>query len=67
MVGPPAAARAFVDAPVAAIALSAGLALVTAWASIAAAYATDWPIGFYVGVSGAAWYVLGRARSAVRH
>lgn len=67
MVGPAAAARALVRGPLGAITLSAGLAVATAWVSIAAAYATNWPIGFFVGVSGAAWYVMARAWSAIRH
>ena len=41
-------------------ALSVALALVTAWASIALSYVTDWPVGFFVGALGAAWYALGR-------
>lgn len=65
MVGPPAAARAVVRPPLAAMALSVGLALATVWASIASAYATNWPIGFYVGVFGAGCYVLARVWSAV--
>lgn len=66
MVGPPAAARAFVRTPFAAVALSVAIALVTVWASIALAYRTTWPIGLFVGMTGAAWYLLGRAVSASR-
>ena len=50
MIGPPAAARAFVDRPGPAIALSVVLAVLTAWAAIASSYQTNWPVGFYVGV-----------------
>jgi zinc/manganese transport system permease protein len=60
MIGPPAAARSFVDGPAPAIVLSVVIALVTVWASIAGSYLTSWPIGFFVGVLGAAWYVIGR-------
>jgi zinc/manganese transport system permease protein len=61
MVGPPAAARSFVDRPGAAIGLSVAIALVTVWASIAASYETNWPIGFFVGTIGAVAYVVGRS------
>ena len=54
MIGPPAAARAFVDRPGPAIALSVVLAVLTAWAAIASSYQTNWPVGFYVGVYSAA-------------
>lgn len=66
MVGPPAAARAFVRSPLAAIAASVAIALVTVWAAIAASYLTTWPIGFFVGVIGAGWFVLGRLVAARR-
>ncbi len=66
MVGPPAAARALVRPPLAAMTLAVGIALVTVWASIAAAFTTQWPIGFFVGVLGAAWYLAGKAVSALR-
>ncbi len=66
MVGPPAAARAFVRSPLAAMAASVGIALVTVWLSIALAYETTWPIGFFVGAGGAAWYVLARMVAARR-
>jgi zinc/manganese transport system permease protein len=60
IVGPSAAARCFTSVPGRAMAISVGVALVTVWGSIAAAYVTDWPIGFFVGTGGAAWYVAGR-------
>jgi len=60
MVGPASAARSLTTRPGPAIALSVALALVTAWASIALSYVTDWPVGFFVGALGAAWYALGR-------
>jgi zinc/manganese transport system permease protein len=66
MVGPPAAARALVRAPFAAMVGSVAVALVTVWVAIAAAYETTWPIGFFVGAMGAAWYVAGRAVAARR-
>jgi zinc/manganese transport system permease protein len=66
MVGPPAAARSFVRGPAAAIVLSVGIALATVWASVAGSYATNWPIGFFVGAIGAAAYVVGRGWAAWR-
>jgi zinc/manganese transport system permease protein len=61
MVGPPAAARSVVDRPGAAIALSVAIALLTVWASIAASYRTNWPIGFFVGTISAVAYLVGRS------
>ena len=66
MVGPPAAARVFVRSPLAAMIASVGIALVTVWLSIALAYETTWPVGFFVGAAGAAWYVLARMVAARR-
>ncbi|MGH7910797.1 MAG: hypothetical protein ACREOV_03665, partial [Candidatus Dormibacteraceae bacterium] len=64
MIGPPAAARAVVPRPAAAMAVSVGLALCTVWAAIAASYATNWPIGFFVGAFSAAVYAAGRVCGA---
>ncbi|MGT2426108.1 metal ABC transporter permease [Amnibacterium kyonggiense] len=61
LVGPPSAARFVTRRPVAAIGLSVVLALVTVWASIALAYVTDWPVGFFVTAVSAVLYVAGRA------
>jgi zinc/manganese transport system permease protein len=58
MVGPPAAARALTRHPAPAMALSVLLALVTVWGAIALNFQTQWPIGFFVGVGSAAWYVI---------
>src|SRR5579875_1123418 len=66
MIGPPAAARAFTDNPYLAMALSAVVAVVTVWVSIAAAYPSNWPIGFFVGAISAFWYAVGRGWSAWR-
>jgi zinc/manganese transport system permease protein len=43
-----------------AIGLSVAIALVTVWASIAASYQTNWPVGFFVGTIAAAVFVLSR-------
>jgi zinc/manganese transport system permease protein len=63
-IGPPSAARAFTDRPSRAILLSVILALLTVWIAIAAAYWTNYPIGFFVGAIGALSYVLGRLWTA---
>jgi zinc/manganese transport system permease protein len=60
MTGPASAARALTNRPFPAMLLSAGLALITVWASIACAYLTNWPVGFFVGTAGALLYALGR-------
>jgi zinc/manganese transport system permease protein len=70
MIGPPAAARALTPRPLMAIAVSVVVALITVWASVAAAFETDWPIGFFVGTGSAVAYGAGRlwpsrARSVV--
>jgi zinc/manganese transport system permease protein len=66
MIGPPAAARSFTDKPMHAMALSVLIAVGTVWASIAASYETNWPVGFFVGTIGAGCYGAGRGWSAWR-
>jgi zinc/manganese transport system permease protein len=60
LVGPPAAARLFSPDPLRAIPLSIGFALVVVWVSIAAAYETSLPVGFFVTLGSAVLYGLGR-------
>jgi zinc/manganese transport system permease protein len=48
MVGPASAASALTDRPLRAIALSAGISVMTVGAPIVS-FASDWPIGFFVG------------------
>lgn len=60
MIGPPAAARSFTSRPALAIGISVVTALSTVWSAIALSYATDWPVGFFVGMLGACWYAAGR-------
>jgi zinc/manganese transport system permease protein len=60
MIGPPAAARCFSDRPGTALVLSVVLALVCVWASIACAFETNWPVGFFVGTLSALLYGVGR-------
>ncbi|HEY0259120.1 MAG TPA: metal ABC transporter permease [Lacisediminihabitans sp.] len=66
LVGPPAAARSFTSNPGRSIALSVAFALVTVWAAIAAAYLSDWPVGFFVTAASALLYGIGRGWFAVR-
>jgi zinc/manganese transport system permease protein len=66
LVGPPAAARLFSPDPLRAIPLSIGLALIVVWVSIAAAYETSLPIGFFVTLGSAVLYGAGRGWSAIR-
>ena len=65
MIGPAAAARSLTARPGLAMALSVAIALVTVWAGIAISYRSDWPLGFFVGVIGAGFFLLGRAYAAI--
>ena len=65
MIGPAAAARSFTASPVAALALSVGLALVTVWLGIVLSYRTGWPLGFFVGAGGAVFFLLGRTWATI--
>src|SRR5579875_1778476 len=62
MIGPAAAARAVTARPGAAMALSVAIALATVWLSIALSYRTNWPLGFFVGVAGAVFYLAAHVR-----
>jgi zinc/manganese transport system permease protein len=63
MIGPAAAARSLTARPGLAISLSVVIALVTVWTAIAASYQSNWPLGFFVGVIGAAFFLAGKAWS----
>ena len=65
MIGPAAAARSVTARPGVALALSVAIALATVWISIALSYRTNWPLGFFVGVAGAVFYLLGQGVRAV--
>lgn len=57
MVGPAAAAQRLTTRLGRGVALSAGLALLQAWAGVALAYATDWPVSFWItALSGATYF-----------
>jgi zinc/manganese transport system permease protein len=64
MTGPPAAARSITSRPLAAMLLSVAIALLTVWASIAASYTWNWPVGFFVGTLAALSYAAGRGWAA---
>ena len=68
MIGPAAAARSVTARPGTALTLSVVIALATVWLSIALSYQTNWPLGFFVGTIGAAFYLIGQAaRAAAPH
>lgn len=66
MVAPASAARAMTDRPLPAMLLSACLAVVMVWAAMALSFASDWPIGFFVGTLGAVAYGAGRIARLLR-
>jgi len=66
MIGPAAAARSLTARPGLAMTLSVLIALVTVWVAIAASYQSNWPLGFFVGILGAAFFLAGRAFSWAR-
>jgi zinc/manganese transport system permease protein len=66
MIGPAAAARSLTARPVLAMTLSVVIALVTVWTGIVASYQSNWPLGFFVGILGAAFFLAGRAYAGAR-
>ncbi len=66
MIGPSAAARSVTARPVLAMTLAVVIALVTVWTGIVVSYESNWPLGFFVGVMGAAFFLAGRAYAATR-
>jgi zinc/manganese transport system permease protein len=60
LIGPPGAARSFTDRPLVAMGLSVAFALGTVWAAIALSFASNLPIGFFVGAISATSYAIGR-------
>jgi zinc/manganese transport system permease protein len=66
MIGPSAAARSVTARPVLAMTLAVVLAPVTVWTGIMVCYETNWPLGFFVGVMGAVFFLAGRAYAAAR-
>jgi zinc/manganese transport system permease protein len=66
MVAPAGTAQWLTDRPRDALLLSVALALLVAWAAIALSYASNWPVGFFVGALGAVAYAAGRLVAARR-
>jgi zinc/manganese transport system permease protein len=66
MIGPAAAARSLTARPVLAMTLSVAIALVTVWTGIVISYRSSWPLGFFVGIMGAVFFLAGRAYAATR-
>jgi zinc/manganese transport system permease protein len=65
MVGPAATVQRLTPRIGQGVALAAGLAVVEAWAGLAAAYYTDWPATFWIAtVSAAGYLAAGRVRRA---
>ncbi len=60
MVGPPATAQALATGLWSGMLLSAVIALAEAWAGIAVAYYTDWPVSFCIAILSALGYFLTR-------
>ncbi len=61
MTAPAGTARSFTNRPFVALAGSIAIALATMWLAIAASYAWNWPVGFFVGTIGASSYGIARA------
>jgi zinc/manganese transport system permease protein len=59
-IGPSAAASRIATNPAATISLAAGLGIIAVVAGIMLAYATDWPVGFYVSLIAFVEYALAR-------
>jgi zinc/manganese transport system permease protein len=66
MIGPAAAARSLTARPVLAMAIGVAIALVTVWVGIVVSYHTNWPLGFFVGVMGAGFFLFGRGYAGAR-
>jgi len=64
LIGPPAAARSFTNNPLKAMGLSVGFALGTVWAAISLSFASNLPIGFFVGAISACTYGVGQTWTA---
>lgn len=66
MIAPAAAARLLTARPARAMGLSVVIALLIVWVAVSASYVSQWPVGFFVGTSGAVAYGLARGFTAVR-
>jgi zinc/manganese transport system permease protein len=66
LVAPSGASRSITSRPSRAITCSVAIALGTVWIAIASSYATNWPIGFFVGAIGACVYTAARLFASMR-
>jgi len=66
MVGPPAAAQRLTTGLWAGLFLSAALALAEAWAGIAFAFHTDWPVSFCIALLSAVGYFAALGASSFK-
>jgi zinc/manganese transport system permease protein len=62
MLGPGAAAALLCARPGGAMALAMLFAVALAWAALALAYVSNWPVGFFAGVGAAGLYLLARLK-----
>ena len=67
LVLPPATAQALVTRPLASLALSVLLALVTVWVALFVAFYSPYPIGFWLTTVAFGLYALAQAATALRH
>lgn len=67
MIAPAGTARTLTSSPHVAMGLSAAIALFTVWLAIVMSYETNWPIGFFVGALGVAFYGVARAFDTWQH
>ena len=63
MLGPGAAAAHLCSRPALGMALATALAMALAWAGLALAYLSNWPVGFFTGVGALLIYLLARYKS----
>ncbi len=59
LVAPAATAHLVTKTPKTALALSVGLALASVYLSVALSYLSNWPVGFFIGITGVLSYTLG--------
>jgi len=66
MINPPAAAMRLARRPATALPLAVGLGVLATWAGITLAYATGWPVGFFITAIMTVLYVASRLAPAPR-
>ncbi len=65
LVAPAASARQLSSSTSVALVLAVSLALITLWSAIALSYLTNWPIGFFVGGTGALIYMSSKSLASL--